>query len=70
MIYLEMEKSSFDIVQYRLPDVCPNVRFSLIATDKNLHTLGFSSDELCIVAFDLDNEVFKDLCEFLNKVEK
>ena len=69
MIYLEMEKLSFDIMQYRLPDVCPNVRFSLIATDKNLHTLGFSSDELCIIAFDLDNDGFRKMMSVLEQLE-
>ena len=41
MIYLEIEKSRFDIVQYRLPDVCPNVRFSLMVTDENCKITEF-----------------------------
>ncbi len=69
MIYLEMEKPLFDVVQSRLPDVCPNVKFSLIATDEALQKLGLSKNTLCVVGFDLDAEGFEKMMSELEQIE-
>ena len=69
MIYLEMEKNLFDIVQCRLPDICPDVRFSLIVADEGLRTLQLSADTPCIVGFDLDANAFQKMLTALEQLE-
>ncbi len=69
MIYLEMEKPLFDVVQSRLPDVCPNVKFSQIATDEALRILGLSKYTLCVVGFDLDANAFQKMMSELEQIE-
>lgn len=69
MIYLEMEKPLFDVIQSRLPEVCPNIEFSLIATDEALQELGLRKYTLCVVGFDLDAEGFKKMMCELEQIE-
>ena len=69
MIYLEMEKSWYDIVECRLPDVCPDIRFSLIVADENLSKLGLGADAPCIIGFDLDDNGFRAMMSDLEQLE-
>ncbi len=69
MIYLEMDKSSWEIINNRLPDICPNVKFSLLVIDDNIKALGFCSSELCIVGFDMDETCFDGMLLDLTDLE-
>ncbi len=69
MIYLEMDKSSWEIINSRLPDIFPNVNFSLLVIDDNIKALGFWSSELCVVAFDIDETRFERMLLDLTDLE-
>lgn len=69
MIYLKIERSHYDEMKTLLPDICPNVEFSLVVADENLKLLGLCSDVPCIVAFDLDKDEFNQMMDELIQLE-
>ena len=69
MIYLKLEKSIYDKIKKLLPDICPNVQFSLVMADNNLMRLGFSCEIPCVAAFQLDENGFDQMLDDLMQLE-
>lgn len=66
---LQLDKNDFDMVSSLLPDIYPNVAFSLKVQDDNLVKLGICDVALCIVEFDLSIEEFSDMLDGLIDIE-
>ena len=68
-VVLKMDKDDFDKVSTLLPDICPDVDFTLKVQDDNLVALGFCDSAPCLVKFDLNSEEFEEMLMELNEIE-
>ena len=68
-VALKMSREDFDKVEMLLPDLCPDVSFSLISQDDNLVALGFCDSAPCIVEFHLTADEFEELLLELDEIE-
>ena len=69
MVRLKVSKDEFDKINSLLPDICPNVPFSLKVQDDNLMKLGFCESAPCIVEFDMSTEEFNEMLDTLDDIE-
>lgn len=69
-VVLKMSKDDFDKVSTLLPDICPDVDFTLKVQDDNLVALGFCDSAPCIVEFDLTVMEFCDMLLELDSIEE
>ena len=69
LISLEMNFDDYKKVKTLLPDVCPDVSFSLKEKDENLVFLGLAKSAPCIVVFHLNEEEFEEMLTTLNFLE-
>lgn len=69
MIQIKVNKYDFDKIDVLLPDICPDVCFSLKSHDDNLVLLGFCNSAPCIVEFDMSAEEFYEMLDNLNDIE-
>jgi len=61
MIRLNLSEPLYREIEKLLPDICPDVKFSLETVDDNLTALGFCDTPPCVVAFNLNDIEFKEM---------
>ena len=69
MLQIKINKEDFNKISMLLPDVCPDVSFSLNTQDDNLVKLGFCDNAPCIVEFDMNAAEFEEMLDTLNDIE-
>ncbi len=69
MIRLNLSEPLYREIKKLLPDICPDVKFSLKTTDDILATLGFCDVPPCVVAFDLNDSEFEEMLLELIQLE-
>lgn len=69
MLQLKMSRNKFDKISALLPDICPDVSFSLKVQDENLESLGFCDSAPCIVEFDMNIDEFYEMLDTLEDIE-
>ena len=69
MIQIKVNKNDFNKINLLLPDICPEVSFSLISEDKNLAKLGFCDSAPCTIEFDMSVKDFYEMLDTLNDLE-
>ena len=69
MVKLKVSKDEFDKIASLLPDICPDISFSLKEQDDNLMKLGFCESAPCIVEFDMSTEEFNEIFDILDDIE-
>ncbi|MBQ3195298.1 MAG: hypothetical protein IJB65_02415 [Clostridia bacterium] len=68
-LQIKIKREEFDILQTLIPELYPNVPFSLITEDNCLVALGLCDSAPCIVEFNLTEDEFDQLLEDLNEIE-
>ena len=69
MIQVHMNKHDYNTVLSLLPNILPEVSFSLIMQDETLVHLGLADSAPCIVAFDMCVDAFYEMLDTLNDIE-
>ena len=69
MVQLKIDRDDFDKIKALLPDICPEVSFSLQTEDDNLVKLGFCDSAPCVVEFDMRAREFYEMLDTLNDIE-
>lgn len=69
MIQIKVSKTEFNKINTLLPEIFPNVAFTLIWQDEVLVTLGFHDSAPCVVGFDLDLEGYNKILDTLDDIE-
>ena len=69
MLQIKLNKEDFDKISELLPDICPDVSFSLKEQDDSLVKLGFCNSAPCIIEFDMNAEEFYEMLDTLNDIE-
>mgnify|MGYP006991682958 CR=1 FL=1 len=69
MIQVYLNTSEFNKISELLPDICPEVKFTLKAQDDNLVKIGLAESAPCIIEFDTSVEDFYDMLDTLNDIE-
>lgn len=69
MFQIKTSKDDYNTIQALLPDICPDVSFSLKSEDTNLYSLGFSKSVPCIIEFDIAVREYYDLLDKLGDIE-
>ena len=69
MIQIKVNKNDFDKINELLPDICPDVSFSIKIQDDNLEKFGFCESAPCIVEFDMSTEEFYEMLDTLENIE-
>ena len=64
-----MNKNDYQKIKTLLPQICPDVKFSLISQDDNLVSLGLCDSAPCIVEFDLSAKEFNEMLDELDDIE-
>ena len=58
-----------DLVLRLLPEIVPDLKFTLMIKDDNLQELGFVKSAPCTVNFDIDAEGFEKILDMLMDIE-
>ena len=69
MLLIKVNENEYDKIQTLLPDIFPNVKFTLKSQDDTLATLGLCESAPCVVEFDLTTEAFYEMLDELNDIE-
>ena len=69
MLQIKVSKTEFDKINTLLPELCPNVSFTLISQDDVLVSLGFCDSAPCVVEFDLSVEEYNKILDMLDDIE-
>ena len=69
MVQMKMNKDEYNKIQILLPDICPQIGFSLKVEDDNLVVLGLCDSAPCIVEFDMTDSEYEETLDDLNELE-
>ena len=66
---IKINKKEYDKIKTLLPEVCPDVTFTLQSQDDTLEVIGLCDSAPCLVKFDLTTEGFCEMLDELNDIE-
>ena len=69
MLYVKMNKDDYNKIHELLPNVYPQIYFSLKEEDDNLVALGLCNSAPCIIEFNITGNEFNEMLEELNDIE-
>ena len=69
MVQIKMNRDEYNKIQILLPDICPQIGFSLKVEDDNLVVLGLCDSAPCIVEFDMTDSEYEEMLDDLNELE-
>lgn len=69
MLQVKVSRNDFDKINLLLPDICPEVSFSLISEDTNLVKLGLCNSAPCTIEFNMSAKDFYEMLDTLNDIE-